>query len=307
MFLEPRTSDLRCPKSVGASRSVSVAVVPDPGYFGPESITWEVNREMTVLFGGARALLMHAAHPLVAAGARQTSMYQRDPWARLLRTLQLQSTMTFGSVAEANEAADRINKLHRKVNGTDPVTGRHYDALDLDLLLWVHAALEVSSLFFFERTVRRLLPQERQRYHEENLLAAELMLLPRNKVPTAYSDLEDYVTHVVGSGTLMLTDVAGNVADIIRRGPVPTIIKPVWSFIRFAAFGTLPEPVRRLYEVEWSPLRQRWLDMNLKALGQLRPLLPRRYRLIGPARWAEERIAGKHNLTLSEMSAQKRG
>ena len=37
----------------------------DPGYFGPESMMWKVNKEITVLFGGARALLMHAAHPLI--------------------------------------------------------------------------------------------------------------------------------------------------------------------------------------------------------------------------------------------------
>ena len=59
----------------------------DPGYFGPHSMMWKVNKEITVLFGGARALLMHAAHPLIAAGARQTSFYQRDPWKRLIRTL----------------------------------------------------------------------------------------------------------------------------------------------------------------------------------------------------------------------------
>ena len=40
----------------------------DPGYFGPNSMMWKVNKEITVLFGGARALLMHAAHPLIAAG-----------------------------------------------------------------------------------------------------------------------------------------------------------------------------------------------------------------------------------------------
>ena len=45
----------------------------DPGYFGPDSMMWKINKEITVLFGGARALLMHAAHPLIAAGARQTS------------------------------------------------------------------------------------------------------------------------------------------------------------------------------------------------------------------------------------------
>ena len=27
----------------------------DPGYFGPDSMMWKVNKEITVLFGGARA------------------------------------------------------------------------------------------------------------------------------------------------------------------------------------------------------------------------------------------------------------
>ena len=72
----------------------------DPGYFGPNSMMWKVNKEITVLFGGARALLMHAAHPLIAAGARQTSFYQRDPWKRLIRTLSLQNSVTFGTIEE---------------------------------------------------------------------------------------------------------------------------------------------------------------------------------------------------------------
>ena len=45
-------------------------MISDPGYFGPNSMMWKVNKEITVLFGGARALLMHAAHPLIAAGAK---------------------------------------------------------------------------------------------------------------------------------------------------------------------------------------------------------------------------------------------
>jgi len=232
---------------------------------------------------------MHAAHPLVAAGARQTAMYQRDPWARLIRTLQVQSTMTFGTRSEADEAAARINRLHRKVNGIDPHTGEAYDALDHDLLLWVHAALELSSIYFFERTVRTLTPDERQRYHEENLLAAEMMLLPKERVPATYVDLESYADNIVTSDRLQMSDVASNVADIIRSGPVPTAIKPVWTFIRFAAFGTLPEPLQRIYEVKWSPGRDWWLHLNLAALRQVRPLLPRRLRLIGPARWATDR------------------
>ena len=61
---------------------------------------WKVNKEITVLFGGARALLMHAAHPLIAAGARQTSFYQRDPWKRLIRTFT-SKLCNFGTKQEA--------------------------------------------------------------------------------------------------------------------------------------------------------------------------------------------------------------
>ena len=273
----------------------------DPGYFGPDSITWKVNREMTVLFGGARALLMHAAHPLVAAGARQTAMYSRDPWARLIRTVQLQSTVTFGTRAEAQEAADRINRLHFRIKGIDEVTGEPYDAVDPELLLWVHAALEVSSLLFFERTVRKLTPEERQRYHEESLVAAQLVLLPAELVPRTIDELEAYVARVADSGRLIETDVADDVAAIIRLGPVPQPVRWVWGFISFAAFGTLPDSLKRLYGVRWGPVRQAVLASSMAVLRAIRPLLPQRLRLIGPARWAKAIEEGRTDKTLTEL------
>ena len=88
----------------------------DLGYFGPDSVSWQVHREVTVLFGGARALLLQSAHPLVVAGARQTGMFQRNPWKRLQRTLLLQYTLTFGTKAEADAAAERINAIHEPIH-----------------------------------------------------------------------------------------------------------------------------------------------------------------------------------------------
>lgn len=272
----------------------------DPAFFGPASITWEVNQEMTVLFGGARALLLHAAHPLVAAGARQTSMYSADPWARLIRTIRLQSTVTFGSRGEAEAAAEGINRLHYKVNGVDPVTGRRYDAVDPELLLWVHTCLELSSLMFFERTVRGLSPNERQRYHQESLVAAELMLLPRSHVPRTIEESENYFAEMVGSGVLMLTDVATDLAEIVRTGPVPRSVRWVWGLISRAAFGTLPVPVQRLYGIDWNRRRQTRLNLELSALRRIRPALPDRIRLIRPARWARDRLDGKTSISLDE-------
>jgi len=78
---------------------------PEAGLFGPGSVSWQVLREASVMIGGVRALLMHAAHPLVVAGARQTGMYERDPWRRLARTLRQTFTVVFGTSEEAAAAS----------------------------------------------------------------------------------------------------------------------------------------------------------------------------------------------------------
>ena len=103
---------------------------------------------------------MHAAHPLIAAGARQTSFYQRDPWKRLIRTLSLQNSVTFGTKSEADESAHRINKLHEVINGTDEVTGGYYDALDHEQLLGSMHVYK-SLRYIFMKTVRKLTESEK--------------------------------------------------------------------------------------------------------------------------------------------------
>src|SRR5213080_2899440 len=145
---------------------------------------------------------MQAAHPLVIAGARETGFYERNPWKRLQRTLQLTYTLTFGSYAEAKVAADRINDVHRRVHGVDPITGRHYDALDPELLLWVHACLVDSALLFERLTVGQLDDAGRQRFHEEQMLAAEMLLLPRDQIPPTVAGLRAHIASVVASGDL---------------------------------------------------------------------------------------------------------
>ena len=275
----------------------------DPGYFGPHSIMWKVNREITVLFGGARALLMHAAHPLIAAGARQTSFYQRDPWKRLIRTLSLQNSVTFGTKEEADNSAYRINKLHEVIKGDDKVTGRYYDALDHEQLLWVHACLQISSIYFYEKTVRKLTEEEKNQYHKENTLSAKLVLVDVNRMPKTYKELKDWViSKSREEGYLLLTDVANDVYKIIRSGPVPVHIKPIWPFIAFTAFNTLPKEFKEIYGIKNTKLRRFLVNFNLLILKYMRPFLPPFFRLIAPARWAKQRLTKKPNLRFKDKS-----
>ena len=275
----------------------------DPGYFGPQSMMWKVNQEITVLFGGARALLMHAAHPLIAAGARQTSFYQRDPWKRLIRTLSLQNSVTFGTKKEADESSHRINKLHEVIKGEDKITGGYYDALDYEQLLWVHACLQLSSIYFYEKTVRKLSKEQKDKYHEENMLAAKLVLIDIKKMPKTHDELKDWVVKKSKSKDyLKLTDVSKDVKDIISGGPVPLHIKPIWPFISFTAFNTLPKEFKEIYGIKTSTLKTILLNFNLYLLKFTRPFLPPFFRLIPPARWAKQRITKNPNLKFSDKA-----
>ena len=276
---------------------------PDYGYFGPSSMMWKINKEITVLFGGARALLMHAAHPLIAAGARQTSFYQRDPWKRLIRTLSLQNSVTFGTKEEADESAIRINKLHEVIKGKDEVTGKIYDALEQEQLLWVHACLQLSSIYFYESTVKKLSTSEKNKYHVENLISAELVLIDKNATPKTHDDLKNWVIEKSQEKDyLILTDVAEDVFNIIKSGPVPFHIKPIWPFISFMAFNTLPNEFKEIYGIKKSILRNFLVNFNLFLLKITRPLLPPFFRLIAPARWAKQRITRNPNLKFKDKS-----
>ncbi|MGA9161903.1 MAG: oxygenase MpaB family protein [Actinomycetota bacterium] len=254
----------------------------DLGYFGPDSVSWRVHREVTVLFGGARAVLMQAAHPLVIAGARETGFYERNPWKRLQRTLVLTYTITFGTKAEADAAAERINDVHARVKGVDAETGLPYDGLDPELLLYVHACLVESALLFEHLTVGRLDATGRQRFHEEQMLAAEMVGIPRAMVPPTVRELRAHLQGVYDSGIPRVGEAARRVAALFRDPPREAEWRPVLKGVSRLAFATLPPELRRLYGIEVGPGRRAAMRATFAATRVLRPLLPPRYRFIAP-------------------------
>jgi len=262
----------------------------DGGLFGPGSASWEVHRNYTVMLGGARALLMQAAHPLVVAGARQTGTYERNPWKRLERTLGQTYTVVFGTRAEALAASKRIDDVHGVVKGIDEVTGLRYDARDPELLLWVHACLVDSFLAFERWTVGRLDEAGRQRFHEESMRSAELLRLPQARVPPTVAGLRAYIDGVIASGILRLTDGARTVADLIADPPREVPRRALWGLIGFLAFQTLPPGLRRLYGVRDDPARRALLGAALLGVRLAAPLAPRDLRVILPAQAAERRL-----------------
>jgi len=217
--------------------------------------------------------------------------------------LSLQNSVTFGTKEEADESAHRINKLHEVIKGTDEVSGGYYDALDHEQLLWVHACLQISSIYFYEKTVKKLTTEEKDLYHKENTVAAEMVLVDSKLMPTTHEGLKQWVIEKSKEKDyLMMTDVAKDVYEIIGGGPVPTHIKPIWPFIAFTAFNTLPKEFKEIYGIKETKFKSTLVSFNLAMLKYTRPLLPPFFRLIAPARWAKQRITRKPNLKFKDKS-----
>src|SRR6266567_9363050 len=92
------------------SRDESAALIaavehatPDPraGIFGPNSISWKINRESALFLGAARAALLQLAHPWVATALEQHSSLMSRPIARFHSTFRIVFAMIFGSLDQA--------------------------------------------------------------------------------------------------------------------------------------------------------------------------------------------------------------
>src|SRR5580692_11828044 len=116
----------------------------DDGFFGPGSVTWRLNGDLSAPVAGLRALLVQALHPLAMAGVDQHSDWRADPVGRLAATSAYLATITYGDRATADSAARQVRRIHEHVRGT--FEGESYAASDNDLLLWVHTTFVDSGL-----------------------------------------------------------------------------------------------------------------------------------------------------------------
>lgn len=260
------------------------------GMFGPDSVTWRINREAVLLAGGGRALLLQTAHPLVAAGVEQHSDYAGDPWGRLYRTLDLTTKITFGD-AETSERASRILRgVHRRVNGT-AADGTAYDARDPDLTLWVWATLVETSLLVFQRYVRPLRHADVERYYAEQQRFAVACGVPEGHWPDTYADFVAYCETTVADDLHPTADSQA-IARSVLRAQVPTVVKPVVrQTLNLVTVGLLPPVLRDRYGLEWGPKREALLNASTASIRRLLPLLPSVAREFPAAHSAKRRVA----------------
>ncbi len=261
-------------------------------FFTDDSMVRRVHREQMVAFGGARALLMQAAHPVAFAGFFAHTGALDEPYERLARTAQVMDTITFGERAEAERLTRRVRAMHRRVRGElAEAAGRFpagtpYAADDPVLLLWILATLADSSLVAYERYVGPLSRDERDAYWQDYKVIGRLFALSDEHMPAEIEDFDLYMAEMVEGDTLHVSDEARELAiQIVMRPPVPLQLRPVLEMANFVTVGLMPPRIRRLYGFSWDPARAIALRTGAEyARRVVVPLLPERVRLVSSAR-----------------------
>jgi uncharacterized protein (DUF2236 family) len=255
------------------ARSHAERLASRDGYFAPESVIRRVgNTPVTTFLGGGTAVLLQVAHPLVAAGVAGHSDYRSDLWRRLGRTLRALYLITFGSKAEAAQAAAAVQAVHEHVRGRTPArlgrypAGTPYAASDPELQLWVHATLVQASLSAYQRFAQPLTPAEQESYYQEMAVVAQLFGVPAENIPPCLSDFRRYFHAQLESDTIVVTPIAREIATVILDAPLPAPLRMFAPAHRLATAAQLPPRLRHLYGLRWTALDAAALPVAARSL-----------------------------------------
>jgi uncharacterized protein (DUF2236 family) len=271
---------------------------------GSESVAWRYSSDVRLFFGSLSALLMQVAHPTVGSGVRDHSNFQREPWARLFRTIDWVNLTIYGG-QDAVEVSARLREMHKHIKGSNP-DGSRYHALEPGAYAWVHATLIysiVNGQRMFGSGMRR---DEVERMYGEWLGLGALLGLREGDLPSTWDGLLGYVDEVIANRLRHNPTI-----DVVLRASsrparpesLPRWADPLWKVMRLpmahvlmlTGTGTLPPALRERLGIRWTRWRQRELAMIAALSRALTPVLPESLRINGPAYLRARRRAIAHD------------
>ncbi|WP_439393732.1 oxygenase MpaB family protein [Bradyrhizobium sp. PMVTL-01] len=273
------------------------AAGPVAGVFGPDTVTWQIDREAVNFLGAGRALLLQLSHPWVAAAIAEHSTTFADPIGRFHRTFDIVFAMVFGSLDRALLSSRQLHRRHGMIVGQMPETvgpfaaGSRYYANDIPSLRWVHATLVDTALIAHDLVLPPLSAEERERYWADSRTFGALFGLRADELPADWSGFAAYTAAMVQSDTLTVSAAAREIATQIFTGARPWLRPPRWY--RALTARMLPERLRAGFGFELDEGDARSADNALRWIRRVYPRLPERLRYVGPYQEAQARLRGE--------------
>jgi uncharacterized protein (DUF2236 family) len=238
---------------------------------GPGSVSWKINREVVVVAGWGRAILLQLAHPSIAAGLHHHSSFRGSlvsSCRRLHATVAAMLSLTFRDTEQMIATAAGINAIH------DRVRGRGYSAHDPELQRWVHATLLDSIPLTYELLVGPLTPHERDRYCSEAAIMEPLLGMPAGCLPRDTAQLDTYVREMLAGGNLVVNETSRALARAVLYPPNWYVAWPAFRAMQLLTIGLLPPSIRSAYGFAWRRRDARAFARWTSLVRTSRRLLP---------------------------------
>jgi len=233
-------------------------------WFGPESMTWLIQTDWSVLIGGVESLLVQTLHPPTMAGVADHSDYKIDPFGRLNRTVAFLGETTFASADRAQKAVDTVRSIHERVEGTTP-DGTPYRANDSRNLLWVHAT-EIDG---FLRAYQRfgsvdISSADADRYVAEMARVGEGLGIEH--APRSVNELQTVLRSYIPE--LKLNSQSREALRFLIYPPNTLPQKAAYTVVLSAAISMLPNWARRKLWLPPTipPVNKLWIEPSTRAV-----------------------------------------
>lgn len=146
----------------------------DDGLLGPDSVSWRVWSHPAVIPGVMRSFVLDMVGSTHGAAAlEEHSRYREDPLGRLNRTMYYFLTAVFADTATVTAANQRLDRMHARITGTEPMSGQKYSAMDPYLRLGNHMMSWHSVFYAYQTLTNGLNTQEQDRFFAEAAIAFE--------------------------------------------------------------------------------------------------------------------------------------
>ena len=265
------------------------------------AVARKINREIVVVIGWGRAILLQLAHPLIAAAVSDGSRFHTGAGGYVRRAHQTISAMldlTFGTPAQAQRIVDRINGIHDHVNGQLSAAtgifaaGTPYSARDGRLIVWVHATLVESLILTYEQLIGPLTAQEKDDYAADSAWLARELGAPGDIVPTDAAGVAAFMREMRARGEICVGDDARRMAEALLS-PKIMLAAPAFWVSGLITIGMLPDDLRRAYGFAWDDRRTRRFHQATALVRGTRRLLPSMCREWPAARRPQAALAAR--------------
>jgi uncharacterized protein (DUF2236 family) len=233
---------------------------------GPDSVSWRIFKNPVALFiGGVAAVILELAEPSVRTGVWEHSCFRTDPVRRLRRTGLAAMVTVYGARSTAEVMIAGVVRLHDKVTGETPA-GEAYRANDVGLLTWVQATASFGFAEAYNRYIRPLGREERDRLYEEGAPAARLY--GALDAPTSDAELQALFESM--RRRLEPSPIIFEFLDIMRDARAfPTPLRPMQRMLVRAAVEMTSAWVRQRLGLTASYGLRPWEKPLVREVGDL--------------------------------------